>query len=165
MKKFRLIGINFKFFGSQNIEIKNNASFHDFCWIQTIKSYRKTEYYPSLSIGKNFTCGNNVHISCAKKILIGDNVLIGSNVYIGDHSHGSTKTGVRNITIPPKEMPLDDLGVIIIGNNVWIGDGVVILAGSEIADGSVIGANSVVKNGFDIGCVIAGNPAKNVKNL
>ena len=54
--------------------------------------------------------------------------------------------------------------VIKIGNCCWIGDNAVILAGSEISDGSVIAANSVVK-GLKVSkpSLIGGIPAKVLK--
>ena len=41
-----------------------------------------------------------------------------------------------------------------IGNNVWIGENAVILAGSRIGDGCIIGANSVIKGVFPAGSMI-----------
>lgn len=50
-----------------------------------------------------------------------------------------------------------------IGNNVWIGDNVVILPGSYIGDGCIVGANSVVTGKFGNNSIIAGTPAKVLK--
>ncbi len=53
---------------------------------------------------------------------------------------------------------------IVIGNHVWCGQGVFILKGAHIEENTVIGACSVVNKEFIEGnCVVAGNPAKIVK--
>lgn len=52
----------------------------------------------------------------------------------------------------------------IIGNNVDIGVGSVLIGNIEIADGIIIGANSIVNKTFkEKNIVIAGNPAKKIK--
>lgn len=52
---------------------------------------------------------------------------------------------------------------IKIESHVWIGDGALILKGSHIGQGSIIGARSLVHGTFPNNCVIAGNPAKIIK--
>ncbi len=54
-------------------------------------------------------------------------------------------------------------GPTIIGNDVWIGYGATILSGSQISDGAVIGAHSLVSGIVDAYSVVAGNPAKVVR--
>lgn len=54
---------------------------------------------------------------------------------------------------------------IKIGDNVWIGWGVIILKGVSIGDNSVIAAGSVVVSDIPENCIAAGNPAKLVKNI
>lgn len=49
---------------------------------------------------------------------------------------------------------------IKIGNNCWIGAGVVFLDGAELGDGCVVGANAVVTKKFPDNVVIAGIPAR-----
>ncbi|MGN0374716.1 MAG: DapH/DapD/GlmU-related protein, partial [Butyrivibrio sp.] len=49
---------------------------------------------------------------------------------------------------------------ISIGNNCWIGAGVVFCDGVSIGDGCVIGANSVVTKEFPENCILAGSPAR-----
>lgn len=66
---------------------------------------------------------------------------------------------------PPSvsDMPLK--GDTVIGNDIWIGQNAVILPGVHIADGAIIGANSVV--GCDIlpYSIVAGNPAREIRKL
>ena len=52
---------------------------------------------------------------------------------------------------------------IVIGERVWIGDGCTIMA--DIGNGAVVGAGSVVNKPVPEFCVVAGNPAKILKNL
>jgi virginiamycin A acetyltransferase len=54
-------------------------------------------------------------------------------------------------------------GSVIIGNNVWIGDRVLILSGAHISDGSVIGAGSIVTKNCPLFSIVAGSPAKIIK--
>ncbi len=55
-------------------------------------------------------------------------------------------------------------GDVIIGNDVWIGDGVTIMSGVKIGDGCVVAANShVVKDCLPYS-LVGGNPAKFIKN-
>jgi lipopolysaccharide O-acetyltransferase len=102
-----------------------------------------------------------------ESIVIGDGTLIGSKVYIGDHSHGtySNKLSKEQLHILPSKRELGDIKPIKIGTNCWIGDNVVILAGSQIGNGCVIAANSVIKGSFPDFSTIAGIPAKKVKEL
>ncbi len=117
------------------------------------------------------------------KIIIGDNALIAPNVQIYTAFHptnvkdrfGETKADgsfefYKTITAP-----------VIIGNNVWIGGGVIIMPGITIGDNVVIGANVVIIEGVRVGegaviaagavvlsdvpknAVVAGNPARIVK--
>jgi len=52
---------------------------------------------------------------------------------------------------------------IIIGNDVWIGKGAILLSGTKINDGAVIGAFSVIKGEVPAYSVAVGNPAKIIK--
>jgi len=140
----------------------------DFCWIEAVECYEGIIFSPSIVIKDNVAMSDFVHISAVDSIEIGSGTLIGSKVYIGDHSHGHYQD--KNLwdaekNIMPKNRPLADIMPIKIGKNCWIGDGAVILAGTIIGDNCVIGANSVVKGTFESSIIIAGIPAKQIKNM
>jgi len=55
---------------------------------------------------------------------------------------------------------------VIIGENCWIGMNAVILPGVKLGNNTIVGAGSIVTKSFEEGyCVIAGNPAKKIKDL
>ncbi|MBN1491126.1 MAG: acyltransferase [Phycisphaerae bacterium] len=90
------------------------------------------------------------------RILIGNDSLIGEYSSIRDSDHG-IEPGVP-IRIQPHRS-----ASIIIGADVWIGRGTVILKGVSIGDGSVIGANSVVNKDVPAGVIAAGIPARVIR--
>lgn len=53
---------------------------------------------------------------------------------------------------------------IVIGDSVWVGNRAIILKGSEIGDNSIIGANSIVTQKFNKNLLLAGAPAREIKN-
>ncbi|MEN9331187.1 MAG: hypothetical protein RLZZ94_277 [Bacteroidota bacterium] len=57
------------------------------------------------------------------------------------------------------------IGSIKIGQNCWLGNGVVITAGVELGDNVVVGANAVVTKSFPSNVIIAGVPAKVIKQI
>lgn len=69
------------------------------------------------------------------------------------------------LMIPPGDRSLYSKGPVIIGDNVWVGAGSCILPNVTIGNNCIIGANSVVTKSFPDNCVIAGNPAKIIKQL
>lgn len=166
---FKMVGKNFKFNVKPSITKNDDhpkwgsMRIGDNCWIEAIYNYGGENFEPYLHLGEGLCVSDNVHISCVSSLILENYILIGSKVYIGDHSHGSYKNGSREIE-PPATKMLGDIAPIKIGNCCWIGDNVVILAGSEICDGCVIAANAVVKNlKVDKPCLIGGVPAKVLK--
>lgn len=163
--RFTSVGRLLKLFGSSHIEVGANVSVGDNCWIQAVTRYKGIDYHPRLIIGADVSLSDCVHISAVSSVRIGAGTLIGSSVYIGDHSHGSTDFTAASLAVRPALRPLSDIGAIEIGVNVWIGDGVRILAGACIPDGAVIGANAVVKDKFEVAGLIAGMPARLIRKF
>jgi maltose O-acetyltransferase len=90
-------------------------------------------------------------------ITIGDDVQIGPNVQLLTPTH----------PIEP-ELRLRHLEAarpIVIGDNVWIGGGAIILPGVTVGDHSVIGAGAVVTRDVPARVVVAGNPARVLRSI
>lgn len=110
--------------------------------------------------------GNNVGISGAtiyarKGITIGDNTLIGGNVKILDNDFHPLEVEARNRD--DKDMIRSKK--IVIGKDCFIGCNALILKGTKIGDGSIVGAGAVVSGEFSHNVIIAGNPAKVIRNI
>lgn len=132
-------------------------------WLEAIFSYQDKVFSPKITIGRHFACGDLVHIACAFRVDIGDNVLLGSRIHITDHNHGAYSLAPQSLpSEPPLSRALSGLPVSI-GSNVFIGDGVIILPGSNIGDGVIIGANSLVNCTLPSNTICVGSPAAPIK--
>ena len=133
--------------------------------MEAISVFCNQLFNPKIIIGNNVSFGSDVHIGCISELTIGDDVLCGSHIVILDHDHGCY-AGYHNTHSAPSEPPWSrslSSGPIIIGNNVHIGDSVIILKNVNIGSGSVIGAGSVVTKSIPADCLAVGNPAKVIK--
>jgi acetyltransferase-like isoleucine patch superfamily enzyme len=110
-----------------------------------------------IKIGNRVITNNNIFICAAKYIEIGDNTLIGQNVTLMDfEAHGIH---------PDKRYQVGEIGKIIIGKNVWIGNNVTILKNSEIGENTIIATGAVVSGKFSSDVIIGGVPAKIIKDI
>lgn len=117
-----------------------------------------------LQIGNRVGLGESVHIGVSNFVEIGDNVLIGSRVLITDHNHGEyTSLNPSSPFEAPAIRQIHSAGPVIIGENVWIGDGVVILPNVKIGFGCVIAANTVVTKDLPAMTIAGGNPCRILK--
>lgn len=149
--------------GGKYINIGSRTKFGEHAMLSAWDFYNGIKYTPQINIGENCSFGYSVHITCCNKITVGNNVLTGMNVIISDNSHGSID--FQALATPPLKRPLVSKGEVVIGNNVWIGDKVAILAGVHIGNGAIIAANAVVTKDVPANCVAGGVPAKIIKEL
>lgn len=108
-------------------------------------------------IGNRTTFGNDCIFGAAGGIQIGDDVVAGQFIRFHSENHN-----YNDLTKLIREQGVSHKGIKI-GNNCWIGAGVVFLDGAELGDGCVVGANSVVTKKFCSNVVLAGVPARVVK--
>jgi len=99
-------------------------------------------------------CQLNAYVAPIK---IGFGVLIAPNCAFYSYDHGfALGKAIR-------EQPLKTRGPITIGDEVWIGVGVIILSGVHIGQGAVVGAGSIVTEDIPDNSIVTGRPAKVVK--
>ncbi len=104
-----------------------------------------------LTVGRNFFFqdGCVIDASHCSLISIGDDVSFGPNVTVLAHD-ASMKRALGYVR----------LGKVAIGDRVFVGAGSLILPGVCIGADSIVGAGSVVTRNVPAGCVVAGNPAR-----
>jgi acetyltransferase-like isoleucine patch superfamily enzyme len=111
-----------------------------------------------LEIGANFgmTGGSLV---AAERITIGDRVTVGANCTIIDTDFHPLDPALRRLhPQAAKTAP------VVVEDDVFIGMNCIILKGVTVGRGSVVGAGSVVTKDVPPGAIVAGNPARIIKN-
>lgn len=115
------------------------------------------DYGYNIFLGDDFFMNFDCVFLDAAPIRIGKHCMIGPKTCIYAIGHPLEAEGRREkIGIPEP---------VTIGDDVWIGGGVTILPGVSIGDNTVIAAASVVTKSFPANVVIAGNPARIIKQL
>ncbi|MFD4649232.1 sugar O-acetyltransferase [Streptomyces sp. NPDC058441] len=113
--------------------------------------------------GSNITIGArtfvNYHLTAldVARIAIGEDCQIGPNVQLLTPTHP--------VEPQPRRDKLEAALPITIGDNVWLGGGVIVCPGVSIGDNSVIGAGAVVTEDIPANVVAVGNPARPARTL
>lgn len=115
------------------------------------------DYGYNIELGDNFYSNHNLVILDCAKVTFGDNVFIGPNsgFYTAEHPLNAKE----RITGAEWAKPIN------VGNNVWLGGNVTVLAGVTIGDNTVIGAGSVVTKDIPSNVVAVGNPCKIIRKI
>jgi len=131
---------------SKNLVIGKGSQISSFVKIKASAGLLKIGSTVDVAVGSFLSSGEG-------KLIIGDDCLIGPNCVILADNYNYSR-----IDQTFREQGHASHGTII-GNNVSIGAGTVILDGSEIGDGVMISANSVVSGKIAENSVVQGNPA------
>ncbi len=115
------------------------------------------DYGYNIEVGDNFYANFGCVILDVNRVTIGDNVLLAPNVQIYTAGHPVD---------PEKRLTGKEYGKpVFIGNNVWIGGGVIICPGVKIGDNVTIGAGSVITRDIPNNTIAVGNPCKVIKSV
>jgi acetyltransferase-like isoleucine patch superfamily enzyme len=174
--------------------VPENIVFEDGFWLETAQVFRfcKSTQNPAVKFGKycsvyagcsfavkgkgrctigDYTLLNGALLMCEEEITIGNYCLISWNVGIADSDFHPLDPVERKKDVmvlnpyTPGPRPQIRTAPVRIGDNVWIGMNAVVLKGVTIGENSVVGAGAVVTRDVPANVVVAGNPAKVVKEL
>lgn len=176
-------------------EIPSNVEFGDGFWLETAQVFRfcKSNQTPAVRFGNfcsvyagcsfavkesgrctigDYTLMNGALVMCEEEIIIGNYCLISWNVGIADSdfhpldpiSRKRDCMGLNPYTSmgPRPKIPTKPVKV---GDNVWIGMNAIVLKGVTIGENSVVGAGAVITRDVPPNVIVAGNPAKVVRQL
>ena len=119
--------------------------------------------YGKVVIGKGTSIGHSFIILCPQntEIVIGNECLISWNLSVlSNDGHTIFDVNSRKAVNIPQE---GQERKVEVGYHVWIGANCIVLYGTYIGEGSIVGAGSLVKGNYPNNCILAGNVAKVIK--
>lgn len=123
----------------------------------TLRPPVRVDYGDFITIGDRTEINFNLTALDVAPIVIGADCLIGPNVQL--------LTATHPLDPDPRRARVEGAKPITLEGNVWLGGGVIVLAGVTIGENSIVGAGSVVTKDVPANVVVAGNPARVIRNL
>ena len=137
------------------VRLGNNVRIREGAWIQATSTLDQPGV--GLSIGDGTYIGPRAILGAGGGIRIGARVTFGAAVHLLAENH-EFGDAVR----PIQEQGVTRAGIVI-DDDVWMGNGVIVLDGVSIGRGAVVGAGSVVTHDVPPGAVAVGNPARVIR--
>lgn len=149
--------VNINCLSRKGIDIGENVTIKDNTIIECTGVFN--ELGETLVIGNNVGISQGCFIQVRGKVIIGNDVIMGPGVMIFSENHN-----FENSNILIRNQGTNRKGILI-KDNVWIGANSKILDGVTLEENSVVAAGSVVTKSFPPNSIIAGIPAKKIKNI
>ncbi|MGE3174727.1 MAG: DapH/DapD/GlmU-related protein [Planctomycetota bacterium] len=141
--------------GGKGLALGRNAQVWHHATIEILRLFPDR---PTVRIGADSVLRPYAHVGAVSEITIGDRVGIGAGVFLTDHEHD-----LRDPENPFLTHQWLVASPIVIEDDAFIGERAVILRGTRIGRGAIIGANSVVKGDIPPYSIAAGIPARVVR--
>lgn len=142
----------------KSIVVGEGVFIREHAWLNVTENQQKGK--PTLIINDGTYIGRFAQINAYKDVVIEKYVLISDRVFISDVDHG-----YENPEIPIMYQEVRYKGSVRLCEGCWIGIGATILPGVTVGKNSVIAANAVVSNDVPDRCVVAGIPARIIRQL
>ncbi|MDQ0425038.1 sugar O-acetyltransferase [Cellulomonas iranensis] len=122
-----------------------------------VKPPLAVDYGENVHVGARTFVNSNLTALDVARITIGEDCQIGPNVQLLTPTHP--------VDPQPRRDKLEAALPIVLGDNVWLGGGVIVCPGVTIGDNTVVGAGSVVVRDLPANVVAVGNPARVVREI
>lgn len=126
---------------------------HMYCSSVGLSRSCRIDYPWRIKIGEQSSIGNSSWVYALAPITIGRKCCIGDEVKLLTGTHDVSSSRFALVTRP-----------IVIGDNVWIATGAMVMPGVTIGEGAVIAAGSVVTKDVAPWTIVGGNPARHIKD-
>jgi acetyltransferase-like isoleucine patch superfamily enzyme len=117
---------------------------------------------PRLTVGKNVDIGWQTTIAVGRTVTIGDNVRIAGRAFLAGYPGHPLDAKARAQGLPDSD---DQIGDIILEDDVWLATGVTVTAGVRIGRGTIVAAGSVVTHDLPPQVLAGGIPARPIRTL
>jgi acetyltransferase-like isoleucine patch superfamily enzyme len=124
-----------------------------------------------IQIGNNVFIGGGTTIDCVDSIMIHDDVLVSHECIIADSDNHSVSYSIRKKDLADwrsgggHDWSTTVTQPIVINKGAWLGARVMVLKGVNIGEGAVVGAGSVVTSDVAPYTIVAGNPARLIREI
>ena len=154
------VGKHCSFQNAKQIFVGNNTKIGNSVELFPLSYHGGNKYCGKIEIGNNVNIGDYNRIASMNEVIIEDDVLFAAYVHITDHSHE-----YKDVNIPITNQGIFSKGGVRICRGAWIGLRAEILPGVTIGRNSVVAAGSVVTKDVPDYTVVAGCPAKIIKQF
>jgi acetyltransferase-like isoleucine patch superfamily enzyme len=127
----------------------------------TFQGARNAPAKARIVIGEGTYLGSRVVLRAGLGFELGKHVTVAANVVLSSDPGHPLDPIARRAQPAPRE----DLRQLVVGDDVWIAEGATLLGGITVGEGAVIGAHAVVTKDVPPRTVVAGNPARVVKDI
>jgi acetyltransferase-like isoleucine patch superfamily enzyme len=128
----------------------------------TISGRSTGTFEPVLLVGDNVDIGWQTTIAVGRRVEIGNNVRIAGRAFLAGYPGHPLDAAERAAGLPEHD---DQVGDIVLEDDVWLASGVSVMAGVRIGRGTIVAAGSVVAKDLPPGVIAAGVPARIVRHL
>ena len=142
----------------KKIEIGKSVRIKDYCRLECIDYWNGKKLNSQLKIGTGVIINDFFTVYVTDHCTIGNNTIFANRCTILTENHGMNP----ETSIPYHAQDLIN-GPVHIGKNCWIGTNVTFLPNSSVGDNVIVAAHSVVNKSFPSNVIIAGAPAKIIK--
>jgi acetyltransferase-like isoleucine patch superfamily enzyme len=141
-----------------SIHVGDNVHLGPNATLSAVREHHGQSYDPLVTIGDGCSFGEQLFISCCGAVSIGREVMASARVVLTDNYHA-----YEDPSVAPIHQPLSEPNPVRVGDGAFLGVGCVVLPGVTLGVRAYVGANAVVTKDVPPWTIVAGNPARAIR--